>query len=120
MPVSHTSCTIDSDILPCIFEVLRDNYDALYKCSLVCKEFNSIASRLLYRHVVFSPPFQPYLNLRDRGTPTVSVSFMFITAKMAIESTRSLCCHQKKGIVSIYVRMSSAIRAVGGRTENQR
>jgi len=73
MSVSHTSGTIDSDLLPCIFEVLCDNYDVLYKCSLICKEFNVIASRLLYRRVVFSPPFRPVLNLRDRGTPTVSI-----------------------------------------------
>lgn len=63
---------IDYDLLLRVLAYLRDNYDALYKCSLVCKDFNITASWLLYRRVVLSPPFRPVLNLRDRGALTVS------------------------------------------------
>ena len=70
---ASSSCTIDRDLVPPILEDLRDNYDVLYNCSLVCKEFNVTASRLLYCHVVFSPPFRPVLNLKDRGRLTVSI-----------------------------------------------
>ncbi|KAK2465510.1 hypothetical protein APHAL10511_002402 [Amanita phalloides] len=63
------------DFVPHILDALCDNYNALYKCSLVSKDFNVIASRLLYHRVVFSPPFRPVLNLRDRGTLTEPSQF---------------------------------------------
>lgn len=109
---------IDSDLVPPILEALRDNYDALYKCSLVCKEFNVTASRLLYCHVVFSPPFRPVLNLRDRGGLTVSILHVPLYPRWQLNLW--LAAIYQKGTVSIYVRMPSALCAVGGRTENQR
>ncbi|KIL64554.1 hypothetical protein M378DRAFT_126372 [Amanita muscaria Koide BX008] len=66
---------LNHDLLVNILDIFRDDYGALYNCSLVCKQFNILTSRLLYRRVVLSPPFSPVLNLRDRGTLTEPSQF---------------------------------------------
>lgn len=62
-----------------IFRILgyhRDDYDQLFRCSLVNKEFNRAASNMLYYRVVLSPPVSRLyqLNLRDTGAVTVSLT----------------------------------------------
>lgn len=66
---------LDYDLLVNILDIFRDDYGALYNCSLVCRQFNILTSRLLYRRVVLSPPFSLVLNLRDRGTLTEPSQF---------------------------------------------
>jgi hypothetical protein len=63
---------LPSDIFNHILEMASDNYDFLYRCSLVNWEFNHAASRLLYFLVVLSPRFKPVLDLRDTGSIPVS------------------------------------------------
>lgn len=74
-----TTTTIQSpfplyhDVLLPIFELYRDDYGTLYRFSLVNKEFNRTASKLLYARVVLSPPpsLLRTLNLRDQGSIVV-------------------------------------------------
>lgn len=53
------------DVLLLVLETLHD-YSHLYRCSLVNRLFNQIASKVLYSQVVLSPPFRPVLDLKDR------------------------------------------------------
>lgn len=55
------------DVLATIFEILEDDRVSLYCCSLVCHEFASAASRVLYRRVTWSPVPQSTLDLRRKN-----------------------------------------------------
>ncbi|KAJ3514943.1 hypothetical protein NLJ89_g2069 [Agrocybe chaxingu] len=59
---------LNSDLIARVMELCRDDYDLLYRCSLVDWEFNQAASRMLYAHVVISPMFKPVLDLKDTGS----------------------------------------------------
>ncbi|PFH50358.1 hypothetical protein AMATHDRAFT_145250 [Amanita thiersii Skay4041] len=70
MSANHVDAeTVDADVLISILNILYDeyDYDSLYNCSFVSSAFNELASSFLYRRVVLSPPFNPVLNLRDKG-----------------------------------------------------
>lgn len=66
------SVHVNYDILIHVVEQFRNDYDMLFKCSLVNWEFNRTASHLLYSRVVLSAPFRSLLDLRDNGIPSVS------------------------------------------------
>lgn len=66
--------SLSYDLLLRIFEICKDDYRTLYRCSLVNWDFNRAASRMLYARVVLSPPFRPSLSLRDPDGLSVSIS----------------------------------------------
>ena len=61
------------DTLLPVLEILDHDYSDLYHCSLVNRDFNEMASKVLYSRVVLSPPFQPILNLKDKDGLSVSM-----------------------------------------------
>jgi len=63
---------VNYDVVVRLMDLFRDDYDLLFRCSLVNWEFNRAASRTLYRLVVISPVFQRVLNLKDTGSIPVS------------------------------------------------
>ena len=63
---------VPSDILLPVLEIFEGDYCTLYLCSLVNREFNEIATKLLYSRVVLAPPFRPGLNLKDPDGLSVS------------------------------------------------
>ncbi|KIM89935.1 hypothetical protein PILCRDRAFT_812719 [Piloderma croceum F 1598] len=66
MPVEGFSASqLGYDVLLQVLEMFRDDYGNLYRCSLVNREYNEIASKILYSRVVLSPPFSRGLNLKD-------------------------------------------------------
>ncbi|KAJ6615376.1 hypothetical protein B0H10DRAFT_1801539 [Mycena sp. CBHHK59/15] len=65
--------SLSYDLLLLVLDVLGDQYDALYQCTLVNWEFNRAASRILYSRVVLSPAFSPTLSLKRETTPTPTV-----------------------------------------------
>lgn len=61
------------DIIIQILDHLEEQYSTLFICTLVNRTFNAAASRLLYRQVIFSPPYQRgVVDLRRRDEFTVS------------------------------------------------
>src|SRR5688500_8884113 len=58
---------LPDDVLQQVLDELREDFAVLYRCSIVNWQFNRLASKLLYESVEYSPPFQPTLDLRDRG-----------------------------------------------------
>lgn len=72
MPAGDPGSALFYDLLLHVLDHFHDDYGTLYRCSLVNWEFNRAALRLLYSRVVFSPPFRPVLNLKDRGVLSVS------------------------------------------------
>ncbi|KAF9017672.1 hypothetical protein BDZ89DRAFT_1074608 [Hymenopellis radicata] len=66
------SPVLDDDSLLCVLECLADDSATLSVCAQVSKQYNNLASKLLYARVVWSPQFQPRLNLRDDGLPPSS------------------------------------------------
>ena len=64
--------TLVDDVLHHVLGEFSEDYRDLYRCSLVSWRFNSIASKLLYARVEYSPPFRPVLDLKDRGEIPVS------------------------------------------------
>ena len=64
------------DILLPVFEILQREYDDLYRCSLVNRDFNEIATKFLYSEVVLSPLFRPVLDLKDQNGPSVSIEYI--------------------------------------------
>ena len=61
------------DVILHVLSSFSDDYGQLFRCSLVNKEFNRAASKMLYRRVVLSPPPSRVhqLNLKDTGAITV-------------------------------------------------
>ncbi|KAJ8690630.1 hypothetical protein PTI98_012041 [Pleurotus ostreatus] len=68
------------EILLEIFEALIPDYSTLYNCTLVNRQFNMAASKVLYTRIVYSPRSdERTLSLRDRGRlsePSAFVSSM--------------------------------------------
>lgn len=62
------------DILLRIFKLFRFAGDlkSLSSCSRVCREFNTVASKVMYSEVILSPPPRNTLNLRDQDGLSVS------------------------------------------------
>ncbi|KAF8918376.1 hypothetical protein CPB85DRAFT_1281794 [Mucidula mucida] len=60
---------LDDDSLLCVLECLACDSATLSICAQVSTQYNNLASKLLYAHVVWSPQFKPRLNLRDDGLP---------------------------------------------------
>ena len=50
----------------------QDDYALLASAARVSWEWNRAATRVLYAHVVVTPPFKSGLDLRDRGALPVS------------------------------------------------
>src|ERR1700691_645210 len=73
MPVEgfRGRCLIYDTLLP-VLELLERDYGDLYRCSLVNRDFNEMASKVLYSRVVLSPPFRPSLDLKNRDGLSVS------------------------------------------------
>jgi len=61
------------DVLLPVLEIFQDHYGNLYRCSLVNRKFNEIASKLLYSRIVLSPPFTRGINLNDQDGLSVSM-----------------------------------------------
>jgi hypothetical protein len=84
------------DLITQIIEHLSEDYDALYRCSLVSRACNVEASRQLYRRVVISPPFRrATLDLRKRGHIEVSIIFQCIPSRQRVQydfTETSLVC----------------------------
>jgi hypothetical protein len=68
---------VEGDILLPVLEIFEDDYCTLYLCSLVNREFNEIATKLLYSRVVLAPPFRPGLNLKDPDGLLVSTLMVY-------------------------------------------
>jgi hypothetical protein len=75
MPVEgFRSFRLGYDVLLQVLETFQDDYGNLYRCSLVNREYNEIASRILYSRVVLSPPFnRGRVNLKDQDGLSVSM-----------------------------------------------
>ena len=58
-----------SDLQNLFIHALRNDGDqqSLFNCSLVCRDFNKVASKALYTEVILSPPFKHTLNLQDQS-----------------------------------------------------
>jgi hypothetical protein len=65
---------LNYDVLLHVLEMFQDDYGNLYRCSLVNREYNEIASKILYSRVVLSPPpFTHGLKLKDQDGLSVSM-----------------------------------------------
>lgn len=71
-----------AQVLPLPFDVVLRVLEALtedaplgilYSCTLVDRQFNNAASKLLYKRVVLSPPFTRTINLKQRSQELVSI-----------------------------------------------
>jgi hypothetical protein len=92
MPGDRTSSLVHDILLP-VLEILQYNYGDLYRCALVNRDFNAIASKVLYSRVVLSPPFRPVLNLKDRDGLLVSMSNILSVSMLKLMSLgmRPIC-----------------------------
>jgi hypothetical protein len=62
---SATSALPMVDILPLVLQYLSKDIVPLYACALVDRNSNRATSAVLYRHIVFSPPWTTVLDLRE-------------------------------------------------------
>lgn len=64
-PTSVASALPMADILPLVLQYLSKDLTSLYACALVDRNSNGAASAILYRNIVFAPPWTAALDLRE-------------------------------------------------------
>lgn len=64
-PTSVAAVLPMTDILPLVLEYLTGDIASLYACALVDNNSNRAASAILYRIIVFSPPWTATLDLNE-------------------------------------------------------
>lgn len=62
------------DILLPVLEILQDDRLSLYRCSLVNRSFNQVATKILHSQVIVSPQYPPDDSLYFRDFHGISVS----------------------------------------------
>jgi len=60
-----TSALPMADILPIVLQYLSEDFASLCTCALLDRNSNRAASAVLYRHIVFTPPWTTTLDLRE-------------------------------------------------------
>ena len=100
------------DVLLPILEILQGGQQDLYRCSLVNRAFNAVASKILYSRVVIAPPSRSSLDLRDDGL-SVRISIM----RRVWVSCAEACCLAEFGATHICMPASlcSPCTVSGGR-----
>jgi len=64
-PTSAATALPMADILPLVLQYLSKDLASIHACALVDHNSNGAASAVLYRHIVFSPPWTTALDLRE-------------------------------------------------------
>jgi len=64
-PIPVASALPMADILPLVLQYLSKDLVSLSACALVDRNSNGAASAVLYRHVVFAPPWTTALDLKE-------------------------------------------------------
>lgn len=64
-PTSVVSALPMADILPLVLQYLSKDLASLCACALLNRNSNRAASAVLYRHIVFAPPWTTTLDLKE-------------------------------------------------------
>lgn len=104
------------EILQEILEALIPNYSTLYSCTLVNRQFNRAASKVLYTRIVYSPRSdERTLSLRDRGKLSVYLSTMprcLLSLRKCCRNHLLLCRPCYLTTPSMFNGLRSAVRLV--------
>ena len=87
-PTPATSALPMVDILPLVLQYLYKDLVSLYTCALVDRNSNRATSAILYRHIVFAPPWTTVLDLREAQKYSVrswrtTVAYRHLTANLS-------------------------------------
>ena len=96
-PTSVAAALPMSDILPLVLQYLSKDLPSLYACALVDRNSNRAASALLYRHIVFSPPWTRALDLKEARKYSVRSQYTTVVCKMDTHLHRTTACTSATG-----------------------
>ena len=83
-PTSVAAALPMADILPLVLQYLSDDLASLSACASVDRNSNGATSAVLYRHIVFTPPWTTALDLRE--VQKYSVRFQCTTVARRTDS----------------------------------
>ena len=81
-PTSVAAALPMLDILPLVLQYLSKDLASLCACASVDRNSNRAASAVLYRHIVFAPPWTTALDLKEAQKYSVSPQHTTVARKM--------------------------------------
>jgi hypothetical protein len=87
-PTSVASALPMVDILPLVLQYLSEDLVSVCACALVDRNSNRAASAVLYRHIVFAPPWTTTLDLKEAQKYSVRSQHATVARKMATHHQR--------------------------------
>lgn len=77
------------DILPLVLQYLSDDLASLCACASLDRSSNRASSAVLYRHIVFAPPWTTILDLKEAQKYSVRSQHAATARKMATHHRRT-------------------------------
>lgn len=98
-PTSVTAALPMADILPLVLQYLSKDLASLCACALVDRSSNRAASAVLYRHIVFAPPWTTALDLNEARKYSVRSSTQLWSVRWALTTSEPRSVLQQPGSV---------------------
>lgn len=88
-PTSVATALPMADILPLVFQYLSKDFTSLCACASVDRNSNRAASAVLYRHIVFAPPWTTALDLKEAQKYSVRFQHAIVARKIDTHHRRT-------------------------------